>query len=86
MNDVYPLAAEAYICIKLHSARYPHLAHFILQIPSSWPAPSPTFSRLSLLFLAGASLIALRLCIRLRQCMKLWPKNIATWSQSTTSW
>ena len=46
--------------------------HFSFQIPGSRPSPSPTFSRLSLLFLAGASLTSCRLCVRLRLCMKLW--------------
>ena len=60
--------------------------HFSFQIPGSRPAPSPTFSRLSLLFLAGVSLTTLvadlaPLCIRLRLCTKLWPKNVASWSQ-----
>ena len=80
MSD--PLAAAAFICIQLHSARYTVIRpHFSFQIPGSRPAPSPTFSRLSLLFLAGASLTTSRLCIRLRLCMKLWRKNIASWSQ-----
>ena len=55
--------------------------HFSFQIPGSQPAPSLTFSRLSLRFLAGASLTTFRLCTRLGQSMKLLPKNIASWSQ-----
>ena len=33
VNDVYPLAAAAYICIKLHPARYPDPAPFQLPDP-----------------------------------------------------
>ena len=39
VNDVYSLAAAAYICIKLHSARYLIRLHFSFQTPGSQPAP-----------------------------------------------
>ena len=41
VNDVYPLAAAAYICIKLHSARYPDPAPLQLPDPRQ-PARSLT--------------------------------------------
>ena len=49
VGDGYPLATAAFICNKLHSARYPDPAHFSFQTLRSRPALSPTSSRLSLL-------------------------------------
>ena len=64
-NDVHPLAAVVYMCIKLHSAKYPDLAPIQLPDPRQPARSSPTFSRLSLLFLVGASLTTFRLCTRI---------------------
>ena len=41
VNDIYTLAAAAYICIKLHSAKYPDRAPFHLPDPRQ-PARSLT--------------------------------------------
>ena len=60
--------------------------HFSFQTPGSQPAPSPTFSQLLLLFSTGVSLTTFRLCTQPGQSTKLLPKNIASWSQRTTSW
>ena len=85
-RDVYSLAAAAYVGIKLHSVRYPEPAHFSFQTPGSRPASSPTFSQLSLLFSAGASLTTFRLCTQPRQSTKLLPMIIASWSQCSGCW
>ena len=52
--------------------------HFSFQTPGSQPAPSPTFSQLSLLFSTGVSLTTFRLCTQPGQSAKLLPKNIAS--------
>ena len=55
--------------------------HFSFQTLGSRHALSLTFSRLLPLFWAGANLTTCRLCFWLRLCMKLCPKNTASWSQ-----
>ena len=84
--SIYSLAAAAYICIKLHSARYPDPAPSQLPDPRQPATPWPTFSRLSLLFSTGASLTTFRWCIQPGRSTKSSLKNIASWSQWTMRW
>ena len=64
VNDVYLLAAAACTCINCTPQGTLIRLHFSFQIRGSQPAPSPTFSRLSLLFSTAASFTTFRCCIR----------------------
>ena len=75
-GDVHPLAAAAYICIKLHSARHPDPAPFHLPDPPG-SRLTDLLTTLAAFFWARTNLLTCRLCTRLMLCMKLWPKNIA---------
>ena len=81
VNDIHrlrPRPTFALNCTPQGTLIQPHSS---FQTPGSQPAPSPTFSRLSLLFSTGVSLTTFHLCTQPGQSTKLLLKKITSWSQ-----
>ena len=81
VNDIYPLRPRLTSALSCTLQGILSRPRSSIQTPGSQPAPSPTFSQLSLLLSTGVSLTTLRLCTQPWQSTKLLPKSIASWSQ-----